>query len=137
MGRHRLPRQPGSASSNSDAIANPDAEANPNADTEANPNPDATTHPVANASAHPFAESNAIPVLYSLILGLTNANPDALAYGGPSADGLDPDGSSTARSGRRQRPAFYRRRAGGISSGTCDRALRAGRHGRSRFRRPG
>jgi hypothetical protein len=137
MGRHRHPRQPGSASSNSDAIANPDAEANPNADTEANP--DSAANAIPNATANSIAASNATPVLYSVTLGLTNANanPGALAYGGPSADGLDPDGSPAAGSRRRRRPAFYRRRAGGISSGTCDRALRAGRHGRSRFRRPG
>jgi hypothetical protein len=135
MGRRCHPSQASSGSSNPDALADPDTEANPNPDATTYPVANAPPYPVADASAHPFAEPNTVLVS----IGLTNgdANPGTLPYGGPSADGLDPDGSPTAGSRHRRRPAFYRRRAGGISSGTCNRPLCTGRHGRSRFGRPG
>lgn len=130
MGRHRQSGQPGSASSNSDAIANPDA--------EANSNPNATTHPVANPSAHPIADSNTIPAPYPVTLGLTNAgaNRGAVVDPSPPADSHGPDGSpagatSGSRGDWRWRPAFYRCGASGIGSGTCDRAHPAGRQDRS------
>jgi hypothetical protein len=150
MGLHRDPGQPGSASSNPDAIANPDAEANPNPDaianpdTEANPDPNATTHSAADASAHPIAASNTIPAPYPVTLGLTNAgaNRGAVVDPGPPADSHGPDGSPTgATSGSQRRwrwgPAFYRCGASGISSSPRDRAHPAGRQDRGRFGRPG
>src|SRR6266853_4883019 len=95
MGRHRQSGQPGSASSNSDAIANPHA--------IANPNPNATTYPATNPSAHPIAASNTITAPYPVTLGFTD----------PPADGHGPDDSptgATSGSGRRWRwrAAFYR-----------------------------
>jgi len=124
MGRHRQSGQPGSASSNSDAIANPDAEANPNANAithpPANALANATTHPVANPSAHPIAASNTIPAPYPVTLGLTNT-------GGPSG----------SRGGWRWRPALYRCAASRIGAGIRDRTHPAGRGDRGRFWGPG
>jgi hypothetical protein len=122
MGRHRHPGRPGSASSKPHTIANPDTEANP----------------AANTSANPITDSSTDSASYPVTVGLTNAVADP----SPSADGHGPDGTPTgatsrSRRRRRWRPASYRSRASGISSGTRDRPHPAEPQDRGRFGRPG